>query len=380
MLTGLLDTPELGQVKAYAIFAHCFTCTKNIKAAHYICQALTAAGIAVLRFDFTGLGESEGNFEDSNFTSNIDDLITASDFLSKNYQPPSLLLGHSLGGTAVLQAAHRIESVTAIATIAAPSSPKHLAEILVKNNQQLEANTEACITIGDSTYKITKQFLSDLEQTEITKTIQDLNRALLILHSPHDQTVPIDNAGEIFQIARHPKSFISLDQADHLLSDPTDAEYAGSLIANWALKYLSHNDGSHTQPYIDDEYHRASVTIGNTQYATNISIRAHHLVADEPVSLGGKDLGPLPYEYLLGALGSCTAITLRMYADRKSWPLEAVSVRLKHKKTQDSTDYIERSINFSGELSADQRSRLLEIANKCPVHRTLQSEIHIETK
>ena len=379
-LTAILDTPDFGHIKAYALFAHCFTCTKNIKAAHNICQALTAAGIAILRFDFTGLGESEGDFEDTNFTSNVDDLIAASDYLSKKYQAPSILLGHSLGGTAVLQAAHYLDSVTAVATIAAPSSPKHLAEILVKDNQQLEATGEAGISIGDTTFKITEQFLSNLEKTKINKTIQHLNRALLILHSPNDQTVPIDNAGEIFQIARHPKSFISLDKADHLLSDPTDAKYAGNLIANWAVKYIKHKDDSPTASYSDNDYHMAIVNIGNTHYATNISIRDHNLVADEPVSLGGKDLGPLPYEYLLSALGSCTAITLRMYADRKVWPLQAVSVKLTHKKVQTSEDYIERTIDFSGELSEQQRSRLLEIANKCPLHRSLLGNIHIETK
>jgi len=237
-LTGVLDSPNLEQIKAYALFAHCFTCTKDIKAARNISQTLSAAGIAVLRFDFTGLGESEGEFENTNFSSNVEDLIAAADYLDATYLAPKILLGHSLGGTAVLQAAQHIGSVTAVVTIASPSSPKHLAEILAKNNQQLNANGEACITLGSNTYKITGQFLEDLEQTKMTKTIQHLNRALLILHSPHDQVVHIDNAAEIFQIARHSKSFISLDNADHILSDPADARYAGNMIASWVVKYL----------------------------------------------------------------------------------------------------------------------------------------------
>ncbi len=391
ILTGLLDTPDSGSINAYALFAHCFTCTKDIKAAYNISKTMSIAGIAVLRFDFTGLGGSEGEFEHTNFTSNVDDLIAAADYLNENHQAPKILLGHSLGGTAVLQAAQHMSSVVAVATIASPSSPKHLAEILTKNNAQIEAKGEACITLGDNTYKITGQFLHNLEQTQMTKTIQHLNRALLILHSPHDKTVHVDNAAEIFQIARHPKSFVSLDKADHILSNPADAQYAGSLIATWAAKYLDFNQDTHKQSYTDDDYHTAVAQIAQNKYATTLRIRNHHLLADEPESLGGNDIGPSPYEYLLAALGSCTAITLRMYADRKSWPLQAISVKLKHKKTrlptnentekpQKSIDYIERAIDFSGELSDEQRSRLLEIANKCPVHSTLQAKIHIETK
>lgn len=415
-LSARLDLPDDAPAQAFVLFAHCFTCSKNLNAVGHISRALTRHGFGVFRFDFTGLGESGGDFADTNFSSNVDDLIAAANYLEETRQAPSVLLGHSLGGAAVLQAAGAIPSVRAIATIAAPHDPEHVTHLLQDSIDEIERSGQARVTLAGRTFTVRKQFLDDLEQTEMTERIRSLDRALMIMHSPVDQTVGIDNAARIFEDAKHPKSFVSLDRADHLLSREEDSRYVGVVVAAWASKYLdadvtSNSNGSNpkedgqanlgttsdgkkeapsTMPSLPDQVEGTWTVTGTTLYRTEVRTRTHRLVADEPTSVGGGDDGPTPYELLLAALGSCTGMTLRMYADRKDWPLETATVRMTHEKIHATDceecetesgklDRITRDVEVTGDLSEDQRQRLLEIANKCPVHRTLHSEVQVRS-
>jgi uncharacterized OsmC-like protein/alpha/beta superfamily hydrolase len=388
-LAARLDLPLDEKPTAYALFAHCFTCTKNLKALVHINRALAAKGIAVLRFDFTGLGESEGDFAETNFSSNVADLVAAADFLKSHFEAPQLLIGHSLGGAAVLQAAAKIPSSVAVVTIAAPANPSDLGSMLGSTKKEIEAKGEAEVTMAGRRFKLKRQFIDDLEKVHMQEAIRNLNRALLVVHSPQDEIVGIENAWEIFQAAEHPKSFLSLDQADHLISDRADSLYLGDLVAAWARKYVRVSDKS--VPARDLTDNRVVVRTGELGYQTEIIANDHHLMADEPVAAGGANTGPTPYEFLVAGLGACTSMTIRMYADRKNWPVEGVVVRLKHRKIhkedcQDcevksrKIDLIEREIELLGPLSRQQRDRLLEIADRCPVHRTLRSETLIESR
>ncbi len=381
-LAARLDMPPQGSPDAFALFAHCFTCSKDLRAVGAISRALNRQNIAVLRFDFTGLGESEGDFSDTNFSSNVDDLIEAAEYLAEHHESPRLLVGHSLGGAAVLQAAHQIESSVAVATIGAPYDPEHVTRHLEDALDEIKSSGEARITLAGRTFTIRKQFLEDLAATRMEETIRTLERALLVFHSPVDRTVGIDNAARIFEAAKHPKSFVSLDDAHHLLTDPSDAEYVGVVLGAWARKYVELPE--------DEEPDHGGHVVTRTEdgFRTEIAAGGHRLVGDEPEAMGGTDAGPSPYDLLLSALGTCTGMTLRMYADRKDWPLEEATVRLSHEKvhaedcehcdtTEGKVDHIEREIELTGDLSTDQRERLLEIANKCPVHRTLHSETNV---
>lgn len=383
-LAARLDTPDGESPCAYALFAHCFTCSKDLRAVGAISRALNRQGIAVLRFDFTGLGESEGDFADTNFSSNIDDLIVAADYLADNYESPRILVGHSLGGAAVLQAAHHIDSVQAVSTIGAPHDPEHVTRHLEDAIDDIKAQGEARITLAGRTFTIRKQFLDDLAATRMEETIRTLDRPLLIFHSPIDRTVGVENAAQIFNAAKHPKSFMSLDNADHLLTDRSDAEHVGTVMGAWAGKYVDRSDPDPDRP-------EGQVTTRTEDaYRTEIQTGRHAFVGDEPEEVGGDDSGPTPYDFLLSALGSCTGMTLRMYADRKEWPLDETIVRLSHDKIHaedcdhcetdaGKVDRITREIDVRGDLTATQRERLLEIANKCPVHRTLHSEIEVQS-
>lgn len=384
-LSARMDMP-VGKPKAYAIFAHCFSCSKNIKAAYHISRSLAGKDIAVLRFDFTGLGESEGDFSDTNFSSNVEDIIDAANYLSENYESPSILVGHSLGGTAITKAAVSIESSKAVVTIASPFDPSHVEKTITggasDNNDQ---NYQ--ITLGGKSFNIKKQFIDDLKHSSIEDDLKRLNKALLVMHSPFDNVVSIDNASKIFLAAKHPKSFISLDDADHLLSDQNDSVYVGKLISEWAGKYINLSGNKNTQA-IDN---KVVVQTGSGNLKTDIFVGRHSMVADEPKSVGGTDLGPNPYDFLLASLGSCTTMTIKMYANRKGWKLDSAKVIMDHKKIYDEDcgecetktgkiDYIDRQLYLYGDLDEDQRNRLLEIADRCPVHRTLHSEIVVKTK
>lgn len=386
-LGARLDLPVDGNPIAYALFAHCFTCTKNLRAVTNISRALTQQGFGVLRFDFTGLGESDGDFADTNFSSNVADLVAAADHLAQVYAAPKLLIGHSLGGAAVLQAAHQIPASEAVVTIGAPANPEHVKQNFVDSLETIEATGKATVQLAGRPFTIKKQFLDDLEAHKMQETVRRLKRALLVLHSPFDTTVGIENAAEIFTAAKHPKSFITLDQADHLLRDQADSRYVGNLIGTWVQKYIARPDDSATLP----TPHEDRVVVRTEEsYTSQVLASGHGLLLDEPLAVGGNNLGPTPYDYLLAGLGGCTGITLRMYADRKGWPLEAVEVRLRHAKihAQDcetceaadgKIDQITRDIKLEGDLSAEQQARLIEIAEKCPVHRTLHNEINVVT-
>jgi len=387
-LAARLDQPADGHPSAYALFAHCFTCSKNLKAVGNISRALTRQGIAVLRFDFTGLGESEGDFADTNFSSNVDDLVCAADMLGDRFAAPRILIGHSLGGAAVLQAARRIDSTQAVATVGAPFDPEHVTHLLDDSVEEIERTGQANVTLAGRSFTIKKQFLDDLEGAKMENTIGSLDRALMIFHSPFDETVGIDNAAKIFQAAKHPKSFVSLDRADHLLTDEGDSMYVGNVVGAWAHKYVGETEP--TERETDEQASDRVITRTGEGFRTEILGGGHAFVADEPTSMGGTDTGPTPYDLLLAGLGSCTGMTLRMYADRKDWPLEETVVRLSHGKihaedcddcesTDGKVDRITREIEVRGDLSDEQRERLLEIANKCPVHRTLHNEILVRS-
>ncbi len=384
-LSARLDIPS-GKPKAYALFAHCFSCSKNIEAAYHISQSLAGKGIAVLRFDFTGLGQSEGEFEDTNFSSNVEDIIDASSYLSDNYEAPKVLIGHSLGGTAIIKAAGSLNDSKAIVTIGSPIEPSHIEET-IKNGVSSD-NSDYIITLGGKSFKVKKQFLDDLKDSDIKKDLSSLNKALMIMHSPFDNVVSIDNASKIFKNAKHPKSFISLDNADHLLSEQNDSIYVGRLISEWAHKYI---DIGYDEDLSAAQDNKVVVQTSGSSLKTDIFAGDHHMVADEPKSVGGTGIGPNPYDYLLASLGSCTTMTVKMYAKRKNWNLEPAKVVMDHKKIHakdcdecetetGKIDLIEKEIELIGDLDDDQIKRLLEIADRCPVHRTLHSEIVVKTK
>jgi len=371
----------------YVIFAHCFTCNKNLNGVRNIMMGLTKKGFAVLSFDFTGLGQSEGDFSDTNLSSNIEDLLKAAEYLERNYQAPSVLIGHSLGGAAVLMAASKLDSISAIATIGAPSQPDHVLHLIEDSKEEIEMNGEAEVNIGGRPFKIKKQFLDDLKSKDNLKNIEELRKSILILHSPQDQTVEISNAAAIYDKAHHPKSFVSLDGADHLLTNKEDSLYAGEVIATWADRYIE----KPKKEQISTESQTVAF-IGNKDqgYTTQIVAEGHHLVADEPEDVGGNNFGTSPYGLLTSALAACTAITLRMYANRKDWDVDEILVHVDQDQRydKDSQDcesenskiiFFDRSIEIKGGLDEKQRKRLIEIANKCPVHKTLESKIKIET-
>jgi putative redox protein len=387
VLSGILDVPAEPPL-AYALFAHCFTCSKNLKAAANIARALNDSGIAVLRFDFTGLGQSEGEFADTNFSSNVADLIAAVEYMGRDLQAPSILVGHSLGGTAVLQAAASVDSAVAVATIGSPSEPVHVAAMFSGSEAALRERGEATVNLGGRPFLMKQQFLDDLEAQDLRSSVSSLRKALLVMHAPLDNIVEIDNASALFSAAKHPKSFVSLDSADHLLSRDADSRYAGHVLAAWASRYLPETTA------VDVLEARDGEVVARTQlgsFRTEVQLGAHALVADEPRSVGGTDLGPTPYDLLSAALATCTSMTLKMYADHKKLALTSATVAVEHGKvhakdcsdceTADGKiDEFRRSISLEGDLSEAQRQRMLEIADRCPVHRTLHGETKVRSK
>lgn len=391
MLAARLDKPQ-GEIKACALFAHCFTCSKDIFAASRIAKSLMEKNIAVLRFDFTGLGQSEGEFANTNFSSNVQDLVKAADYMRENLKAPSILIGHSLGGAAVLAAAKYVDEAKAIVTISAPADAAHVTHNFGDKQAEIMTNGEAEVSLAGRPFTIRKQFIDDVQSQNLKNDIENLGKALLVMHAPLDKTVGIANASEIFTSAKHPKSFVTLDDADHLLSKRQDAEYAANVIAVWVNRYIQ--DKAKTSQQDNDPVPADTVRVtstGNGKFQQRITVGHHTLLADEPESFGGDDTGPTPYDFLKMALGACKSMTIAMYARRKNLPLEGVEVQVKHNKihaqdcenceTEDGKiDEFLCEINVKGDnLTDDEHKRLVEIAEKCPVHKTFSGEITVKT-
>jgi putative redox protein len=385
-LAARLDRPT-GRARATALFAHCFTCSKDLAAVSRIGRALAARGIALLRFDFTGLGHSEGEFASTNFSSNVEDLVRVAHALRERGTPADLLIGHSLGGAAVLAAAARIEEARAIVTLGAPADPAHVKKLLASAEATIHAEGYAVVDLAGRKFTIRRQLLEDLEGQRLEQAVATLRRPLLVMHAPTDTTVGIENASRIFLAARHPKSFVSLDTADHLLTRREDATYAAEVIAAWASRFLPAEEET-----LEAAAEEAVVRMAEPgRLAQDVAVGRHRLRADEPRNLGGDDTGPTPYGLLLSALGACTTMTLQLYAKRKQWPLEGVEVRLHHEKVHardcedcetrvGKIDRIDRELVIQGPLDDAQRTRLLEMADRCPVHRTLHAEVEVRTR
>ncbi len=401
-LSGVLDEPTSGERRGVALFAHCFSCGKNVLAASRVSRGLRDRGFTVLRFDFTGIGESEGEFADTNFSTNANDLRAAINAMRQQGMAPEILIGHSLGGAAVLDIADEIEEVKLVATIGAPSEPRHVVHLFDDAAmQQIEQTGEAQVSLGGRPFTIKKQFLDDVTEASVLKKLGASRKPLLICHSPSDSIVNIDNAQKIYQAAKHPKSFVSLDGADHLLSGKEDAEFVASIVSSWAVRYLGASDSAvqqlragtanETTKTEDDETGVVTVTERNKVFTQDVSAGGHRLVADEPASAGGDDLGVTPYDLLLAALGACTSMTLRMYAKRKGLDVDNIQVKLKHDRIHAAdcescedqpgkVDQIRRWIRIEGDLTDAQRQRMLEIADMCPVHRTLHNQKQITSE
>jgi len=387
-LIGRLELPIDRHPHNFALFAHCFTCTKNLSAVRNISKALTTNGFGVLRFDFTGLGDSEGDFADTNFSGNVGDLVVAADFLAQNHVSPTLLIGHSLGGAAVIFGAKEIHSVKAVATVGAPSNPVHVKHLLKSGLDEIKQTGEAVVNLSGRDFKIKKQFLDDLESKSLPETVKALRKPLLVMHSPQDDTVGIKNAEEIYVAAHHPKSFVSLDGADHLLFNKKDSLYVGEVVSGWAKRYLSIDDK--VSPTLKTNHHVAASLDSEDGFTTQMKVGNHYMLADEPESYGGNDFGPSPYELVSAGLSACTVMTLQMYAKRKGWPLANAEVHTSYSKTHaqdceacenDSAkiDTFHRELKLTGNLDEKQKQRLIQIADKCPVHKTLHSETQVIT-
>ncbi len=385
-LSATLQLPIDRRPHNFAIFAHCFTCNKNFAAVRHISSALAEKGFGVFSFDFTGLGQSDGDFSDTNFSSSVDDLIAAAEFLRKNYQAPTVMIGHSLGGSACLLAASRLDEIEAVATIGSPSNPKHVRSLLNSGLPEIHEKGAASISIGGRPFLIKKQLLDDLEDQTLLEAVREMRKAFLFMHSPQDRIVDISHAGDLYQAAFHPKSFISLDGADHLLSKKTDAAYVGHLIAAWAYRYADVPADKEFSTQRQIVAHLGS----EERFTTRIKAGEHQIISDEPETFGGNAFGFSPYQLVAAGLAACTAMTLRLYSERKNWQLKEVYVHVSHEKshaedclncesTTSKIDRFVREIELIGDLDAEQRKRLLEIADKCPVHRTLENAAQILT-
>lgn len=386
-LVGRLELPANQEPHNYVIFAHCFTCNKNLSAVKNIGKSLTSNGFGVLRFDFTGLGESEGDFADTNFSGNVADLVVAAEYLKDNYKAPSLIIGHSLGGAAAIFAASEIPYIQAVATVGAPSNPEHVTHLLKSGIDEIQTSGKAIVNLSGRDFTIKKQFIDDLQNKSLPDVANKLRKPLLVMHSPQDDTVGIKNAEEIYIAARHPKSFVSLDGADHLLMNKRDSIYTGEVISGWAKRYVDIPEASTLKTS-----HQVIASLNAEDgFTTAMKVGNHHLTADEPTSFGGNDFGPSPYELVSAGLSACTVMTIQMYAKRKGWPLENVEVHTSYGKShaQDcddcetnsaKIDTFNRDIRFKGDLDEKQIDRLLQIADKCPVHKTLHSDTQIVTK
>ena len=388
-LNAYLELPANQKPNYYAIFAHCFTCSSSLNAVKNISRTLTAHGFGIVRFDFTGLGRSEGEFAESHFSGNVSDLLAVHAYMKANFKAPSLLVGHSLGGAAVLVAASQLTDVKAVATIGAPANVSHVKHLFSHDIHKIQEDTDVEINIGGRPFVVNKEFVSDFDKTDLPTIVKNLRKPLLILHSPIDMIVGIENAKELYVNAHHPKSFVSLDNADHLLMNERDSRYAGNMIGSWVERYfpkqeniMLDTEGEHLIGYLN---------LVEDNFTTNIQMKNHSLIADEPVSVGGDDFGPSPYQLLYASLAACATMTLKMYANRKGWDLQEVFVYISHSKKKNKElgielekptriDFMTKKLKFVGDLSDEQKQRLKEIAAKCPVHKTLASQVVFESE
>ncbi len=388
-LHAYLELPANQKPSHFVIFAHCFTCSSSLQAVKNISRALTVHGFGVIRFDFTGLGRSEGEFAESHFSSNVADILSVHTYIKTHYKAPCMLVGHSLGGAAVITAASQLDDIKAVATIGAPATVTHVKRLFTHNIDELSENTELQVNIGGRPFTIDKQFISDFDKTDLPTIVKNLRKPLLILHSPIDTIVGIENAKELYIQAHHPKSFISLDNADHLLSNTRDSQYAGNMIGAWAARYFPIQNEEIVNP--NEALLIGHLNLIEDKFTTTMQTKNHHMVADEPLSIGGDDFGPSPYEYLYASLAACTTMTLKMYADRKGWDLQEVFVYISHEKRKNTDlnipmekptkiDFITKKLQLIGHLSEAQRARLKEISARCPVHRTLESQVILESE
>jgi putative redox protein len=388
-LQAYLELPANQKPKNYAIFAHCFTCNSTLKPVINISRALTSHGFGVVRFDFTGLGKSEGEFADSYFSANVEDLLAVNDYMKEHYEAPSLLIGHSLGGAAVIVAASKLESVKAVATIGAPATTEHVKKHFSHHVQEIAEKGDVEVNIGGRPFKINQEFVDDFEKTDLPEITKNLRKPILIMHAPFDKVVGIDNAHQLYLAAHHPKSFISLNDADHLLLESKDSEYVGNMIGAWVQGYFDTQDNE----MLDTEGEQlvAHLNLMEDNFTTSIQTAKHTIIADEPESIGGDDFGPSPYELLSAALASCTVMTLKLYAERKKWDLQEVYAYITYSKKHSEAlqldtekparlDHLLKKLKFIGNLDEGQKQKLKEIASKCPVHKTLLSDIVIETE
>ena len=386
-LNAHLELPANQKPNYYAIFAHCFTCSSSLSAVRHVSRALTQDGFAVVRFDFTGLGRSEGEFADSHFSANVDDLLDVHNYISKHYDAPSLLVGHSLGGAAVLVAASKIEAVKAVATVGAPATVDHVKHLF--SDQVEDTNGDVEVNIGGRPFIINQDFVAEFDKTDLPSIVKNLRKPLLIMHSPFDKIVGIENAQQLYKNAHHPKSFVTLDDADHLLMEEKDSQYVGEVIGTWARRYFPKVENSMLST--EGEQLVGHLNIVEDNFTTSIQTKNHTFIADEPTSIGGSDFGPSPYEYLNAALAACTVMTLKLYAERKEWDLQEVFVYISHSRKHSDDlqvevekpkylDHISKKLKFVGNLDAEQKERLKEIASRCPVHKTIANEVVFETQ
>ena len=388
-LSAHLELPANQKPNYYAIFAHCFTCSSSLSAVRNISRALTQDGFAVVRFDFTGLGRSEGEFADSHFSANVEDLLDVHAYMSEEYDAPGLLIGHSLGGAAVLVAASKIKAVKAVATVGAPAAVYHVKHLFSHQVEKIKDKGDVEVNIGGRPFVINQDFIAEFDKTDLPSIVKNLRKPLLIMHSPFDKIVGVENAQQLYHNAHHPKSFVSLDDADHLLTEEKDSQYVGDIIGTWAKRYFP--KAENVMLSTDGEQLVGHLNIIEDNFTTSIQTKNHSFIADEPASIGGSDFGPSPYEYLNAGLAACTVMTLKLYAERKQWDLQEVFVYISHSRKHSDDlqvevekpkylDHISKKLKFVGNLDATQKERLKEIASRCPVHKTIASEVIFETK
>ncbi|MGY0391635.1 bifunctional alpha/beta hydrolase/OsmC family protein [Bizionia sp. KMM 8389] len=388
-LQAYLELPANQKPNHYAVFAHCFTCTSTLSAVKNISRALTNYGFAVVRFDFTGLGKSEGEFSNSHFSANVSDLLSVNTFLTENYKAPSLLVGHSLGGAAVITAASQLDNIKAVATIGAPATIGHVTKLFSHGLEDIDKKGAVEVNIGGRPFKINKAFVDDFSKTDLPEITKNLRKPILIMHAPFDSVVGIENAENLYKNAHHPKSFISLDGADHLLTNSKDSLYVGNIIGNWVQRYFEQEP--HDMLDTEGEQLVAHLNLLEDNFTTSIQTKKHAFVADEPESIGGDDFGPSPYDFLSAGLAACTVMTLKLYAQRKKWDLQEVFAYITYSKKHSTDlmldiekhkriDFLQKRLKLVGNLTDTQKERLKEIASKCPVHKTLQNTVIIETE